>query len=177
MKKINSILPTQSLIYFLVCGTGILVFVLLIIIPAQKSSAELDRDIDKLNAHIDEQRILRPIFDNLLKQVKKKSPTELPATKKNKLDRGDVSTSSERLLEIARRNDLKLHNIQTDVNALENNADYLLIRIHASGDFIKFRDFLVDLGNIPSLEQIEEIDIRAIENSREFKLKVWLAQH
>jgi len=176
MKKINSILPTQSLIYFLVCGTGILVFVLLIIIPAQKSSAELDRDIDKLNAHIDEQRILRPIFDNLLKQVKKKGPTELSVTKKNKLDRGDVSTISERLLEIARRNDLKLHNIQTDVNALENNADYLLIRIHASGDFLKFRDFLVDLGNIPSFERFEEIQIRAIENSREFKLKIWLAQ-
>ena len=176
MKKINSILPAQSLIYFLICGTGILVFVLLIIIPTQKTSAELDRDIDKLNARIDEQRILRPIFDNLLKQVKKKGPTELPLTKKNKLARGDVSTISERLLEIARRFDLKLHDIQTDVNALENNADYLLIRIHATGDFKRFRDFLVDLGNIPSLAQIEEIKIRAIENSREFKLKVWLAQ-
>ena len=176
MKKINSILPTQSLIYFLICGAGILVFVLLIIIPTQKTSAELDRDIDKLNARIDEQRILRPIFDNLLKQIKKKGPTELPVTKKNKLARGDISRLSERLLEIARRYDLKLHDIQTDVNALENNADYLLIRIHASGDFKKFRDFLVDLGNIPFLEQIEEIDIRAIENSREFKLKVWLAQ-
>ena len=176
MKKINSILPAQSLIYFLICGTGILVFVLLIIIPTQKTSAELDRDIDKLNARIVEQRMLRPIFDNLLKQVKKKGPTELPLTKKNKLARGDVSTISERLLEIARRFDLKLHDIQTDVNALENNADYLLIRIHATGDFKRFRDFLVDLGNIPSLAQIEEIKIRAIENSREFKLKVWLAQ-
>jgi len=176
MKKINSILPAQSLIYFLICGTGILVFVLLIIIPTQKTSAELDRDIDKLNARIDEQRILRPIFDNLLKQVKKKGPTELPVTQKNKLARGDVSTISERLLEIARRFDLKLHDIQTDVNALENNADYLLIRIHATGDFKRFRDFLVDLGNMPSLAQIEEIKIRAIENSREFKLKVWLAQ-
>jgi cell division protein FtsL len=176
MKKINSIRLTQSLTYFLICGSGILVFVLLIIIPTQKTSAELDRDIDKLNARIDEQRILRPIFDNLLKQVKKKGPTELPVTKKNKLARGDVSTISERLLEIARRFDLKLHDIQTDVNALENNADYLLIRIHATGDFKRFRDFLVDLGNIPSLEQIEEIKIRAIENSREFKLKVWLAQ-
>ena len=176
MEKINSVLPTQSLIYFLVCGTGILVFVLLIIIPTQKTSAELDRDIDKLSARIDEQRVLRPIFDNLLKQIKKKGPTDLPLTPKNKLARGDIGRISERLLEIAGRHDLKLHDIQTDVNALENNTDYLLLRIHATGDFKKFRDFLVDLGSIPSLEQIEEIDIRAIENSRAFKLKVWLAQ-
>jgi hypothetical protein len=41
---------------------------------------------------------------------------------------------------------------------------------------MRFRDFLVDLGTIPSLEKIEEIQIRAIEASREFKLKIWMAQ-
>ena len=176
MKKITSSLTTQSLINFLICGAGILVFVLLIIIPTQKTSAELDRNIEKLNARIDEQRILKPVFDNLLKQVKKKGPTKLPSPKKVKLARGDIHKISERLLEVARRYDLNLRDIQTDVNTLDNNAEYLMIRIHATGDFKKFRDFLVDLGNIPSFEQIEEIQIRAIENSREFKLKIWLAQ-
>ena len=175
MKKIRSILPAQSLIYFLVCGAGILVFVLLIIIPTQKTSAELDKDIEKLRARIDEQRILKPVFDNLLKQLKRQGPTDLPATKKVKMARGDINKISGYLLEIARRSDLEIRDIKTDVNALDN-AEYLLIRIHARGDFKKFRNFLVDLGNIPSLEQIEEIDIRAIENSRELKLKVWLAQ-
>ena len=176
MKNINSILTGQSLIYFLICGVGIFVFVMLIIIPTQKTSAELDRDIEKLSARIDEQRILKPVFDNLLKQVKKKGPTDLPAPQKVKMARGDIHKISERLLEIARGYDLKLHDIQTDVNALEKNAEYLLIRIHATGDFINFREFLVDLGNIPSFEHIEEIQIRAIENSRELKLKIWLAQ-
>ena len=176
MKKIKSVLPTQSLIYFLICGVGIIIFVLLIIIPAQKTSAELDGDIEKLNARLDEQRILKPVFDNLLQQVQKKDATELPAPKKVKLARGDIHKISEHLLETARRYDLTLRDIQTDAKTLENNAEYLLIRIHATGDFKKFRDFLVDLGNIPSFERIEEIQIRAIENSREFKLKIWLAQ-
>ena len=176
MKKISSNLPTQSLIYFLICGAGILVFILLIIIPAQKTSAELDRDIEKLNSRLYEQRILKPVFDNLLKQVKKRGPTELSATKKVKLARSDINKISERLLEIARRCNLELRDIRTEVNVLENQAEYLLIHIQATGGFKKFRDFLVDLGNIPSLEKIEEVDIRAIENSREFKLKVWLAQ-
>ena len=176
MKNIRSILPTQSLIYFLICGAGILVFVLLIIIPTQKTSAELDRDIEKLTARIDEQRILKPVFDNLLRQVKKKSPTKLPVIPKAKLARGEINKISERILEIARRSNLQLRGIQTDVNALGDNAEYLQVSIHATGDFKKFRDFLVNLGAIPSLEQIEEIDIRAIENSRDFQLKVWLAQ-
>ena len=82
----------------------------------------------------------------------------------------------EQLLEIARRCDLDLHDIQTDVKSLNNNDRYLLVRIQATGDFMRFREFLMDLGKIPSLEQIEEIQIRAIEASREFKLKIWMVQ-
>ena len=78
MKKIKSVLPTQSLIYFLICGVGIIIFVLLIIIPAQKTSAQLDKDIEKLTARLDEQRILKPVFDNLLKQVKKIGRNRIP---------------------------------------------------------------------------------------------------
>lgn len=169
-------LSTQSLIYFLICAAGIVVFVFLIIIPAQRTFAELDRDIEKLHTRIDEQRILKPVFDNLLKQVQKKGPADLPVTKKIKLARADIHKISEQLLGIAQRWGLDLRGIQTDVNSLENKVEYLLIRIHATGDFLKFRGFLVDLGKIPSLEQVEEIRIEAIENSRDFKLKVWLAQ-
>ena len=176
MEKINSFLPTHSLINFLICAAGILVFIFLIIVPTQKTSAELDRDIEKINARIDEQRMLKPVFESLLKQVKKKGPTNLPATKKAKLASGDINEISGRLLEIAERYNLELRDIQTDVSAPGKNTEYLLIRIHATGEFKKFRDFLVDLGTIPSLEHIEEIQIRAIENSREFRLKIWLAQ-
>jgi len=175
MEKKLSVLPTQSLIYFLICGAGILVFVWLIIIPAQKTAAELDRDIEKLTDRIEEQRILKPVFDSLLNRVKKKNPISLPVTKKVKLALGDITKISERLQENARQHDLKFLDIQTDVNALADKAGYLLMRISVTGDFRKFRDFLVDLGKIPSLEQVEEIQIRAIEEGREFKVKIWLA--
>jgi hypothetical protein len=176
MRRINSILLTQSLIYFLVCGGGILVFILLIIIPTQRISAELDNDIEKLHTRIDEQRVLKPVFDKLLKQVKKKSPTNLPAPKKAKLSRGDISKISEQLLEIARRCELNVRDIQTDVNPMKDNDKYLLIHVHATGEFLKFREFLMDLEKIPSLEQIEEIHIQAIEISRELKVKIRLAR-
>ena len=175
MKKKFSTLPTQSLIYFLICGAGILVFLVLIIIPTQKTIAELDRDIEKLAGRIEEQRILKPVFVSLLNRVKKKNPIDLPVARKEKLALGDINRVSENLQDNARLHRLKLRDIQTDVSALAENTGYVLIRLQLTGDFKKFRDFLVDLGNIPSLEQIEEIQIRAIENSREFKIKLWLA--
>ena len=176
MHKNLSKLPSQSLIYFLVCAAGIVAFIFLIIIPNQNMSAELDQEIKKLNDRIEQQRILRPVFDSLLDRAKKKNPSELPATKKVKLARGDVSQVTKLLQDMAVRHSVKIQNIRTDVNEIMSNKGYMLMRVHATGDFIKFRDFLVDVGTIPSLEQVEEIDIRAIGGSREFKLKIWMAQ-
>jgi hypothetical protein len=176
MKKLLSILPTQSLIYFLICGAAILFFVFLIIVPTQKTSAELDKEFVKIKDRIEEQRILKPVFDSLLKQAKKKNPTDLPAAKKAALDRSDISKLSENLQEIAFRHGLTIQDLNTDVAALTGKGGFLQIRINLTGAFMGFRDFLVDLGAIPSLEVIEEIQIRAIEGSREFKIKIWMAQ-
>ncbi len=176
MKKILSILPTQSLILFLICGVGILVFVFLIIIPTQKTSAALDKDIVKINDRIEEQRILKPVFESLLKRAQKKNPTDLPAIKKAKLDRTDISKLSEDLQEMAFRHGLTIQDMNTDVSDLTGKSGYLLMRVNLTGAFMDFRGFLVDLGTIPSLEIIEEIQIRAIEGSREFKIKIWMAQ-
>jgi len=176
MKKLLSNLPTQSLIYFLICCAGILAFVLLIIIPTQKASVELDKESVKISDRIEEQRILKPVFQSLLKQAKKKNPTNLPAAKKAALDRTDISKLSENLQEMAFRHGLKIQDLNTDVSALTGKSGFLQIRINLTGAFMDFRDFLVDLGTIPSLEVLEEIQIRAIEGSREFKIKIWMAQ-
>ena len=176
MKNILSMLPTQSLICFLLCGAGIIAFVFLIIVPNNNAAAELDRDIEKINDSIDQQRILRPVFDSLLQRAKKKNPTKLPNIKKKKLERDEVNQVSTRLQDMAARHELEIRNIKTDVNQLMKNAGFLQMRIQAIGDFMNFRDFLLDLGTIPALEQIEEIKVTAIAGTRQFQLKIWLAK-
>ena len=176
MKKILSILPTQSLVYFLICGVGILAFVFLILIPSQRTSDELDRSIKKLHSQIEEQRILKPVFDSLLRHIKDKNPTSLPATAKVKLSRGEIGQVTRQLQQMAQRHGLKLNELKTDVNAAIGKSGFLQMRIDATGEFMKLRDFLIDLGTIPALECIEEIQVQAVKASRQFKLKIWLAQ-
>ena len=81
MKKILSLLPTQTLINILLCGAGVIAFIFLIIIPNQNISDELDQEIEKLNDRIEQQRILRPVFDSLLERAKTEQSTDLPAIK------------------------------------------------------------------------------------------------
>jgi len=175
-EKISSNPLAQSLIIFVVCAVGILAFFLLIILPSQETSAELDQDIDRLNARIEEQRILTPVFHSLLKRANKGGPSELPSPEKAKLTHGDMNAISTLFQDIAGRHNLKLEEITTDVRSLMQESGYLLMRLRLSGDFFNIRKFLIDIGSIPSLAHIEEINIRSTKISKEFRLKIWLAQ-
>ena len=54
----------QSVLILIVCVVGILAFMLLIILPSEKSAKELDQEIAKMNARMEEQRILTPVFQS-----------------------------------------------------------------------------------------------------------------
>ena len=160
----------------MLCGAGIVAFVFLIIIPNNNAGDELDREIKKFNERIEQQRILRPVFESLLQRAKKKSPTALPTVKKEKLERDDINRVSALLQEMAGRHQLEVRDIRTDVNEIMKNTGFLLIQVRAVGDFMNFRDFLLDLGTIPALEQVEEINLNAIAGTREYRLKIWMAK-
>ncbi len=176
LKKISEIFPTQSLIFILICGAGILAFIFLIIIPSQKTAAELDAEIEKLESRVSEQRTLTPVFHSLLSKAKTKEQTKLPIAQKEKLARGDMKKIFDQIHAIARIYNLKLEEITPDVNSLKENSGYLQIRLVVTGDFFNFREFLIELGAIPSMAHTQEMRINAIEGSRQIKLKIWLAQ-
>ena len=174
--KISSNPLAQSLVILVICAVGILAFFLLIILPSQKTGADLDREIEKLTVRIEEQRILTPVFHSLLQRAKMKGPSELPSPEKSKLTHGDMNAISKVFQDFAGRHNLKLEEITTDDSSLMQESGYLFMRLRLSGDFFKIRKFLIDLGAIPSLEHIEEINIRSTKTSKELRLKIWLAK-
>jgi len=73
----------------------------------------LDKDILKISDRIEEQKILKPVYQSLLKQTREKSPTDLPAIRKAKLDRADINKLSKDLQETALRHGLKVQSMNT----------------------------------------------------------------
>lgn len=174
--KISSGPLAQSFFILVLCAVGILAFLWLIILPSKKTSADLDQEIESLNVRIEEQRILTPVFHSLLNRAKMEGPSELPSPEKSKLTHGDMNAISKVFQDFAGRHNLKLEEITTDDSSLMQESGYLLMRLRLSGDFFKIRKFLIDLGSIPSLEHIEEINIRSTKTSKELRLKIWLAK-
>jgi Tfp pilus assembly protein PilO len=174
--KISSSPLAQSFFILVICAVGVLAFFVLIILPSKKNSADLDRDIESLTVRIEEQRILTPVFHSLLKRAKMEGPSGLPSPKKSKLTHGDMNAIPKVFQDFAGRRSLKVEEITTDDSSLTQESGYLLMRLRLSGDFFKIREFLIDIGSIPSLEHIEEINIRSLKTSKEIRLKIWLAK-
>ena len=151
-------------------------FVVLSILPAMQSSTGLDMEIKKIKSSMDEQRILTPVYDNLLRKTKFKKTKGIAASKKNKLAQGDTRKIVQRLNSIAKNSNITLMDVTPDVDTLIGGSGHLLINIVAKGEFINLHNFLFQLCELPFLEFIEQIKITSIRKTKEFRLKVWMAQ-
>jgi hypothetical protein len=170
-------MPSQSVILFSLCGIGLLAFVLLVILPSQRLSAEIDREINGLIARIEEQRVLTPIFTTLFAKAKAPAASTLPQPGKTKLHREQISEVPRQLMDMAASHKLSVREITPDVNTLADASNRFLVRIASTGRFLDLRGFLLGLAGLPFLEAIEEIEIRAAEGGvEEMTLKLWLAR-
>ncbi len=168
---------SQSMILVVLCSAGILAFLLVIILPAQRLSAEIDRDILALKSRLEEQRVLAPLFTTLFAKAKAPAVSELPRPARTKLNRKEMAEVPQTLRELAAAHRLTVGEITPDINSLGKASNRFLVHLAASGQFLDLRGFLLALGGLPFLEIIEEIEIRAIEGGLEdIALKIWLAR-
>jgi len=168
-------LPARSSLYLLICVSGILGFILLGIYPDKNSSARLDLEINTLKAQIEAQKIFRPVYKALLKDVRLKDPEVLPFPKKAKLGHDKTDTVPNIFEEMGRRSNLEIVNTVPDVKSLSESPGLLAVNSFLKGNFSDFRNFLIQLGELPYLEHIEKIEIQAAQGHKEFRVRVWLA--
>jgi hypothetical protein len=173
-----SILSSRNVILLLVCGGGILAFILLAILPNHRSLAKLDREIRKISARIAEQEVLSPIFNDLLRKARLPEPAGLPFPKKAKLGPDETDKIALIFQEIARNSNLRLESVVPDVDSIIDGSGYLMVNLTIRGRFFDFRRFLIQLGELPYLEDLGQIKIDAIQGSDEleYRLKIWLTK-
>ena len=172
--KLTSV-STQTLSYFIILGGGVILFLLLAILPAHKETAALDFEIDNVSTKIEEQKILTPVYESLMKKAQLNPPEGLNFVPKEKLKTEDTRKVATRFNEMARNSRLTLVEFTPAVETLINRSGYLMIDIELRGEFINLHPFLLELCQLPYLEQIEEIKIRSVRDTKEMKIRLWLA--
>ncbi|MEA3428660.1 MAG: hypothetical protein U9Q84_05505, partial [Thermodesulfobacteriota bacterium] len=71
----------------------------------------MDKQIASLNADIEEQKILNPVFKDLLKKALHKRPKGLPFPEKVKLERDKTDKIALTFQELAKKSNLKIDEI------------------------------------------------------------------
>ena len=171
----NSKLPPKSITYLLLCGGALLAFILLAIYPYHKALGGMDTEIHEITAKIDEQKILYPVFKELLKRSQIKEPSSLTLPEKEILSRADTDRILSIFREIAERSNLEVKSVQPDVDGLIDNSEHLMVDVAMTGDFFDFRNFFLQLGELPYLKHIERFQIKTEGDVREINLRIWLS--
>ncbi|MFH1138456.1 MAG: hypothetical protein V1816_20465 [Pseudomonadota bacterium] len=159
--------PSASLI---VCLAGVLLFLLVVIFPNYRNIAREQNRILELQDQIEEQKILKPFFENLKKQEEITQVENLALPKPEKLPRGDLTILAEAFPDLASREGLVFKSLAPLVNTLREDDGQMAVELNLTGGLFNFRKFLIRLGALPYLSHIEEIAVRANED---YTLRVW----
>jgi hypothetical protein len=173
--KLDIKLPKQSLTYLGFGLAAILLFIFAGIVPASRSLVVLDARTADVKYRIEEQRTLAPLYKSLQGKSEKKEPELLPLPEKGRLEQSKISTIPMSLGTAAKMSGMSLISATPELSAMTGEAQLLAVNIVLRGDFINFRKFLIHIGGIPYVQHIEEISIQEIPDTREFRLKIWVA--
>jgi hypothetical protein len=174
-QKMTTKFPRQSIIYILLCLTGILIFVFAGILPNSRTMAELSTKTTDFRFQLEEQRALSPFQKSLQDKSQKKESEILPLPAKGTLAQAKINTLPMTFSTAAKMSGMSLVSAIPTFNAVPGDAQFLSVNVVLRGDFMNLRKFLIHLGGIPYVSQIEEIAIQQKPDTKEFRLKVWVA--
>ena len=168
-------IPKQTLTNMTICLAGLLVIVLVGIIPNIISSVSLDRKINSVKFQLEEQDKLYPVRQLLKNNAQHKGLMVLPFPARDRLSRKLIDLFPATFKDMAKKAGMDVISISPDLNSLSDNSKVLIVNAAVKGDFFNFRKLLVNLGEIPYSERVEEIDIQQTQDSMEFRMKIRLA--
>lgn len=169
-------LPSRSIAFFLICVGGLLAFIPLVIYPQQTSLAEADMEIKELKGRIEEQKILYPVFQDLLRKADFKGAEGLPFPKRARLKQNDAVKILSIFQNVAKKNKLTLVDIKSDIESLVDSSGYMKIDLAIEGRFHDLRNFMLSIGELPYLEHIERIQIHPMQEEKAINLKIWIVR-
>jgi len=168
-------LPEKKSICFLMFGVAILIFIAVGIYSSKKFSKIKDREIKAIRYQIEGQKVVLPVYRNMLEKMEVGGPKVLTFPIKIRLSKDKIEGIPIRFAEIAQKCNLEVVSIIPDVMSLDRDSGLLLVNAFVRGDFFFFCKFLIELGRVPYLEHIERVHIQRTMAGKELKVKIWLA--
>ncbi len=165
-------LPRRTLAYTAFCFAGVLIFFIAGLLPNQHKIFLLDKDIERLHQDMKKQTMLIPVFQKVHQSMQGREKQALAFPKKEEYPIARLGDLPVILQSLAGESEMIFHSAIPDVNMLRNGLGRLRMHLSLGGDFIRFHDFLIHLGKLAYLDQIEAITISTENGVGKFGLQV-----
>jgi len=166
--------PPRSLMYVICCFAVLIAFIVIVLLPSYRSLGELDHEVEKIESRIKTQQRLMPFYMRLVKKTEEKVPSRYPLPGVKAIPEKSIDLIPSIFKGVARRSSAELVLVNPDFTTLAKGKGRILINATMRGSFVQIRRFLIEMGAVPYLQHIEEVDIHQRTDGKELKMKVWL---
>lgn len=164
----------RGAVYLIISTVIIVAFILVVLYPTYKSLDKLDMEIVRVKQRIEKQKVLLPLYYELVEKSKAEIPDELPLPERKKFSESDIKLIPSIFKNIATKSGTEILSVNPDVTTLADKSGVILVNAATKGDFSRLRNFLIEIGKLPYLKGIERIEIQQKAVDKELKIKMWL---
>ncbi len=168
-------LPTRSAVAAIIGFVVLLLVGVVLLYPVVRDGLRLSEDIAKEGRRIEEQQALLPLYMEMKKIVDQGVAQGLPPAKTVALALDQVPGVSALFEECAAKSGAQTFTVTPDPDSLAKGGKSLSVRVVLRGEPENFRNFLVGVGRLPSLETIETIRAKRVSEGFDYLVVAWLA--
>ncbi len=177
MKKFNRLKISTWAVVFVAASVVVLgLMVIPGILPMRMEKAALDREADRLEAMIEEQRILHPLYAGIKKKLNQKSGLETVIEKAGRYEGPlHIDNAPELLGSMAGSAGLVEARFTPVPESVTRVSGRLLVEGGLKGAHRSFREFLLNLSSYENFNHLELLEIQSKDQGREYTIRVWMS--
>ena len=169
-------LHPRSITFIFICLVGVTAMALLGLLPNHLELQELREEANQLEMEIQRQEALSPLVKKLVQKVKPMALQGLEQPPPREASEGSMAALSTQLADLAAEHGLTLEMAVPDERSLVDTDGHLVINLRLSGDFFRFREFLMSLVQQANLARMETLRIETLNDRRELSTRLVFLQ-
>jgi hypothetical protein len=153
----------------------LLALVFIGVLPSSRGIDKARASIEELQADLQQQKALLPIYLSLQQRQKKSLPEGISVNQLQPFKIDDLAGLPDVFETLARESEVELVSATPQVRSLQDGREMLRIDARLRGEFLAFNILLNRLNEMRFVESIESLTIDVTNLGHEMSLAVWLA--
>ncbi len=172
-KQIGLSRPSLSII---LGGIVLLVAIVLLgILPAKQEALGLKAEAGTLEAEIEEQRILFPLYAGLVRELEQKREIEKIFEEMDReTDPVTVDNSARLLTGMALKAGMEEASFTLVPESLARDSSMMLVEGNLRGEYQSLREFILSLSSWENFNHLELLEVQSRRGGYSYKVTVWM---